>query len=106
MKEKRTLGIGLVLVQLADVALHVATGQFEPMRVIASLVLAAWALTAAKAKMAAGWGALAVYLGLNALFLLQNGLTNPEQGGALRITLFALVLISTVLTFLIQRNKR
>ncbi len=106
MKDTRTLGIGLVLVQLADIALHVATGQFEPMRVVASLVLASWALTAGNARPAAGWGALAVYLGLNALFLLQNGLTNPEQGGALRITLFALVLISTVLTFLIQRNKR
>lgn len=106
MKESKTLSIGLVLVQLADVALHVATGQFEPMRVVASLMLAAWALTAGNAKMAAGWGALAVYLGLNALFLLQNGLINPEQGGALRITLFVLVLISTALTFLIQRKKR
>lgn len=105
MKESKTLSIGLVLVQLADVALHVATGQFEPMRVVASLVLAAWALMAAKAKIAAGWGALAVYLGLNALFLLQNGFTNPEQGGALRITLFVLVLVSTGLTVLIQRKK-
>ncbi|QYK50312.1 MAG: hypothetical protein KF701_07910 [Anaerolineales bacterium] len=106
MKQIRTLGIVLVLVQLADVALHVATGQFEPMRVVASLLLAVWALSAGKASLAAGWGALAVYLGLNALFLLQNGVTNPEQGGALRITLFVLVLISTALTILIQRRKR
>ncbi|MBX3046313.1 MAG: hypothetical protein KF698_04895 [Anaerolineales bacterium] len=106
MKQIRTLGIVLVLVQLADIALHVATGQFEPMRVVASLVLAVWALSAGRANLAAGWGALAVYLGLNALFLLQNGVTNPEQGGALRVTLFVLVLISTALTILIQRRKR
>jgi hypothetical protein len=32
--------------------------------------------------------AIGVYLILNLFFLAQNGLTNPEQGGALRITLF------------------
>lgn len=102
----RTFSIALVLVQLGDIALHLATGQFEPMRMVASLILAAWALSAAKAKLPAGWGALAVYLGLNTMFLLQNGLTNPEQGGALRVTLFALVLVSTLLTVLIQQRKR
>lgn len=102
----RTFSIALVLVQLGDIALHLATGQFEPMRMVASLILAAWALSAAKAKLQAGWGALAVYLGLNTMFLLQNGLTNPEQGGALRVTLFALVLVSTLLTVFIQQRKR
>lgn len=102
----RNFSIALILVQLGDIALHLATGQFEPMRLVASLLLALWTLTAGKAKMAAGWGALAVYLSLNALFLMQNGLTNPDQGGALRVTLFALVLVSTLLTVMIQRKKR
>ena len=44
--------------------------------------------------------AIGVYLLLNFKFLAQDGLTNPEQGGVLRTTLFLLVLLTVALSAL------
>ncbi|WP_165784318.1 hypothetical protein [Zhengella mangrovi] len=41
--------------------------------------------------------AIILYLDLNGWFVAINGITNPEQGGALRLTLFVLVGLSSVL---------
>lgn len=41
---------------------------------------------------------IAAYLLLNLVFLALNGLTNPEQGGTLRVTLFMLVFITVMLS--------
>ncbi len=44
--------------------------------------------------------AIGVYLLLNFIFLAHDGLTNPEQGGVLRTTLFLLVLLTVALSAL------
>ncbi|MEO1399419.1 MAG: hypothetical protein AAFU56_11225, partial [Pseudomonadota bacterium] len=54
-----------------------------------------------KGHRAAGLVAIAAYLALNAWFLFQNGLTNPEMGDALRTPLFILVGLSAVLSWVV-----
>lgn len=106
MKSAKSLTSLLLLVQAADILLHVSTGQVEWVRILASLILAGWALVAMRQPTGRGWLALLAYLGLNGWFILQNGITNPEQGGALRIMLLVLVLISSLLAVvLIKRRK-
>lgn len=109
-KTKTTLFavIALVIVQLFDIAVHIATDQVEPIRIASNVVLAAWALWAVFAQLSRpiGWIVIAVFLGLNALFLAQNGLTNPDMGDAPRTPLFVLVGLSALLAMVINTQKR
>ena len=98
-------GFAIVLVQLFDAVIHIATDQLEPIRITANIVIIVWIVAALT-----GWikerlrgfslAAIGVYLLLNLIFLAQNGLTNPEQGGALRTTLFLLVILTVALSAL------
>ncbi len=83
----------LVVVQIIDIAIHVGTGQAEPIRILSNIVLGLWALWSVFGTPIARMGlvAIALYLVLNATFIAMHGLTNPDQGGALRVTLFVLV---------------
>ncbi len=97
---------GLILIlliglQVVDVALHIAAGHVEPLRVAASAVLVlgavvAWQVAASQ-RTAVALGAL-VYLALNTWFLVQNGITNPDSG-ALRVPLFGFVALSLALLY-------
>lgn len=53
-------------------------------------------------------GSMVAYLVLNIIFLMLEGITNAEQGGGLRVTLFVLVLLtatlSTLLTYLYGKD--
>ena len=52
-------------------------------------------------------GSIGLYLILNLIFLAQEGLTNPAQGGNLRITLFLLVFLTATLSVAMSyRYKR
>ena len=107
------LGIVIVLIQLFDIIIHVSTNQAEPIRITSNVIIIAWIVAAL-----ADWlkerfrnisiAAIGTYLILNLIFLAQNGLTNPGQGGALRITLLLLVsstlTLSVLLTYLRGRN--
>lgn len=100
------LGIIIILIQLFDAIIHIATDQLEPIRVISNVVVIAWVVA-----ILAGWlgerlrqisfGAIGAYLALNLIFLAQYGLTNPEQDGALRTMLFLLVGLTVVLSMLL-----
>ena len=103
------LGIGVVAVQLIDVVIHVATGQAESIRILSNVIVAGWAIgsLAGRAKiLSVAIGALVAYLGLNLAFLAMNGLTNPAQGNAPRITLFVLMALTTVLSLWSMRRPR
>ena len=101
----RLLGVVIILIQLFDIIIHVSTDQVEPIRIASNLVIIFWSIAAM-----AGWlkerfrnislAAIGAYFVLNVIFLAQNGLTNPEQGGALRVTLFALVFLTVTLSAL------
>ena len=91
--------VAISLIQGFDVAVHVASGQLEPLRVVASLIVTVWAVLAvvrgdvARRTVVAALGA---YLALNAVFVALEGVTNPAQGDAVRWVLFALVAATTI----------
>ncbi|NNE53100.1 MAG: hypothetical protein HKN30_11950 [Sulfitobacter sp.] len=89
----------LVAVQLFDIAIHVGTGQAEPLRLLSNGVLGIWALWISLGRETGGVGllAIALYLALHGIYIALHGVTNPVQGGALRVPLLALVGLSTVL---------
>ncbi|HRN51602.1 MAG TPA: hypothetical protein PLC52_08710 [Anaerolineales bacterium] len=100
MKLNKGLGIAIILLQLVDMLVHINTGQLERTRIAASLIMVFWVLRAPNNASAnyTGLVSLGIYLALNLFFLWQNGFTNPEAGGALRIALFAFVLLTAALT--------
>lgn len=97
----------LALVQVADIAIHAATGQLEPMRVTANLIVLALLAASRLGKPGKVWtlAAGAAYLGLNLLFVAQHGITNSAQGGQLRVTLVVLVLATVGLLGILIRKK-
>jgi hypothetical protein len=91
----------LALVQAVDVAVHIATDQFEPIRVLSNLVVVIGAVaalvrpgSASTVLLVAGAG----YLGLNLLFVALHGVVNPSSG-APRTALLVFVLASLALVF-------
>jgi len=111
----KVLGGGILVIQLFDIAIHAATDQIEPLRVASNLIVMAWvALVMAgiirEKVVLAVFGSVGTYLALNGLFLLREGVTNPAQGGELRVTLLLLVGVtlglSALLTYLLSRNQR
>lgn len=96
----------LALVQVLDIVLHAATGQLEPVRVAANLIVLALLAASTVGKPGKAWtlAAGAAYLGLNLLFLVQHGITNAAQGGQLRVTLVVLVLATVWLLGMLIRK--
>jgi len=109
MKTAKMLGIALILLQLVDLVVHAGTGQLKRTRIAASLIMVFWVLRAPNNATAnyTGLVSLGIYLALNIFFLWQNGFTNPEAGGALRLPLFVFVLLTSVLTTaILLRNSK
>ena len=104
----RTAYGALIALQMLDVAVHVATGQVEPLRLLSNLVIgagaSAWVFVPALRGPTLLWASGAVYLGLNGLFLAREGLVNPTTE-ALRIPLFAFVLLSLLLLAWLRRAR-
>ena len=105
-KAVRGLVISLVAVQLFDIAIHIGTSQVEPVRILSNGIIGIWAIWSLfnKAVATSALVAILLYLGLNMWFLAMHGISNPDQGGALRVTLFVLVGLSTA-TALWLRTK-
>ena len=94
--------VGLIVLQLLDVVVHVATKQVELVRIVGSVLVILWA-TALAAMTCAGktlpWKAsvgvwvlvMLIYLVLNVVFLAEFG---PMNEGRPRIALFAFVLVT------------
>jgi len=96
-------GIVIAFVQLVDILLHAAANQLEPLRVSSNVVILLWLAMMAsgrlnvKPRLAAGIS-VAMYLLLNLVFLALEGVTNPEQGGTVRVTLLVFVFITVTLS--------
>ena len=107
----KTIGIIIILLQLFDIAIHAATDQLEPLRVVSNLIILAWMLVMMTGKLgeeikSVALGSIGAYLGLNIIFLALEGMTNPNTG-ALRGTLFLLVFLTTALsTVLLTQLKK
>lgn len=108
----KVLAIATATVQLLDIIIHAATNQLEIIRVASNAVMLLWLAIIISGGFKKGFsttavGSISLYLLLNIVFLSREGLTNAEQGGELRVTLFLLLFLtltlSTLLTYL--RNK-
>ena len=103
----RVLGGVIAIVQVFDIFIHVATNQVEPIRITSNIIILLWLTTVFILstfnvnflKMAIG--SIVSYLVLNIIFLMLEGVTNAEQGGELRVTLFVLVLLTVTLSTLL-----
>lgn len=101
----KTLGIGIVVIQLTDIIIHAATNQLEIIRVSSNLIILLWLMVFMlnwyKTKfLQISISSIGLYVILNFIFLAREGLTNPEQGGSLRITLFLLMFLTVTLSAL------
>lgn len=99
----KLLGMSVALIQIFDAIVHIATNQIEPIRIASNVIMIAWV-----AGLWAGWlkgqsrrislGAIGIYLLFNLIFLAQHGLTNPNQGDALRTALFLFVGLTVLIS--------
>jgi len=102
----------LAFVQLLDILVHIAVDQVEPIRVASNLIILAWLVFGAAGLITEparyiSIGVIGVYLLLNFIFLGINGITNPAQGGALRLPLFAFMGFTVVLgIWLVNRANK
>ncbi len=102
----KILGIGIALLQLFDIFIHAVTDQLEILRVTSNIIILLWLAIAAAGKfngkfLQIAMGSVGAYLILNIMFLAFEGVRNMEQGGELRVTLFLLIFLTTVLSALL-----
>lgn len=91
----------VILLQVLDVVIHVATNQIEPLRLLASGVLAAAVISTrflAQRNFSLLGPAIGIYLALNLIFVFQNGLFNNVSGEP-RVALILLVVASCVSSY-------
>lgn len=112
-KSTTLLAISIALLQIFDIIIHAATNQIEILRVTSNVAILLWLVMVGLKKLNTKFlkvsiGSIALYLILNLIFLAQAGLTNPEQNGELRVMLFILVFLTTVLSsiFAYFHNKQ
>lgn len=99
----KILGFGIVIVQLLDIIIHAATNQLEIIRVSSNVILLVWSAIVASNRfntkfLLTAISSISLYLILNMIFLAREGLTNTEQAGGLRTTLFLLMFLSIALS--------
>jgi hypothetical protein len=105
------LSIGIAIIQVVDIIMHVATDQAEPIRITSNVIILLWLalVTFGRVKLnfrIVAAGAIGLYLLLNVIFLATNGVTNPEQGGALRVTLLILIALTVRLSIMLIRQRQ
>ena len=84
----------IAAIQVVDVAVHILSDQVEPLRIAANIAVIAWALVSAlNLSKKQSMVNLSVFIVLNLVFLLQNGIAND---GSPRIFFWGAV-ASTVL---------
>lgn len=89
----------LLGLQALDIALHIATDQFEPIRILSNVIIAGGVVWMALSKRNARSIAMisgGLYLLLNLVFVIQNGIFNPATDG-LRLPLFGFVIFTLLL---------
>ncbi len=104
MNHKR-IGMLIIVIQIMDIIIHLLTNQFELTRVISNGCVIAWVylLQFNVHKIVFNLVTsitLSIYIILNGLFLLENGLVNPNNQ-SLRIMLFMFVLSTIILVIIL-----
>ncbi len=107
------LAAGIAALQALDIAIHAATNQLEPVRVLSNMLILAW-LVAVRSDRFSGrvpqltLGLVGTYLAFNLFFLANEGLTNPDNGQP-RVALFLLVgatlALAGLLAYLQQKRQ-
>lgn len=97
----------IVLVQVADVLLHAASNQLEPLRITANVLLCMGLAALFSARGRALFAqvelfCVGAYLTLNAVFLATAGVVNPLNGNV-RLPLFVFVGVSALLSVWLWR---
>lgn len=114
MAKLKLIGTVIAVIQLFDIVIHAATNQLEPLRITSNVIILVWLVVILSGRMnekivQAAIGSIGAYFVLNIFFLALEGVTNPNQGGELRIMLFLLVFLtvtlSTLLTYRIGIDK-
>lgn len=104
MNHKR-IGVLIVVIQIMDIIIHLLTNQLELTRVISNGCVIAWVLLLQFNVHKIVFNlvtsiTLSIYIILNGLFLLENGLVNPNNQ-SLRIMLFMFVLSTIILVIIL-----
>jgi hypothetical protein len=101
------LFIFIALIQVFNVSIHIAMNQIEPIRILASAVvligLIATRLTAQKRSVWILGLSGVIYLSLNAIFIVEDGVLNPVSGEP-RVLLMAIALATTLPQILYGRS--
>lgn len=102
----KILGIGIAVVQVLDIIIHAATNQLEILRVSSNIIVLLWLAMVASGRLnmqflVTAFSTIGLYLLLNLIFLAHEGIINVEQGGGLRVALFLLVLLTSILSGLL-----
>ncbi len=105
----KLLASAIILVQTIDIGIHVATDQVEPLRIGANLVILIWLglvlVNKARERLGLATGmSVCLYLSLNALFIILEGVTNPKMGGGFRTAFFLFVGVTVILCIALQRK--
>lgn len=104
MNHKR-IGTLIIVIQIMDIIIHLLTNQFELTRIISNGCVIAWVLLLQFNVHKIVFNlvtsiTLSIYIILNGLFLLENGLVNPNNQ-SLRIMLFMFVLSTIILVIIL-----
>ncbi len=67
----------ILVIQIVDILIHVLSNQIEPLRIIANLIIIIWVLAIKENKY--DWPIVSIFLALNAVFLVQNGVLNEGE---------------------------
>lgn len=93
----------IALVQVLDILVHVTTDMIEPIRMASNVFIFAWLGTVLSGRLNhLAWriavGFVGVYVVLNAVFLAEEGFTNPDNNDEFRTVLFVLVGLTLALS--------
>ena len=90
----------IISLQIIDITVHILSNQIEPLRVLANALIIIWFIQIYKYKSKnMGYLVTTIYLGLNTLFLILNGLSNSgEPRLFFWISISLTALISTLIT--------
>ena len=96
-------------IQFLDITTHAISNQLEVIRVSSSLLLLIWILILilgkARIKSSLSWIFIGIYIITNIVFLLLNGVSNPQSNG-IRFPLFIFVGATTLMSvFYMHRSK-
>jgi hypothetical protein len=93
----------LISLQIIDITVHVLSNQIEPLRILANALIIIWFIQIYKYKSKnISYLAITIYLGLNTLFLILNGLSNS---GEPRIFFWISISLTTLISTLITNKK-